>query len=69
MLALTRRVMESIWIPTSEGLVQITLVKVASQRGKIGITAPRNLTVLRPETLSPEERERIKQQCESRIGS
>ena len=49
MLSLTRRVNESITLFTSDGEITISLTNFRSNTARIGIVAPKDVTILRTE--------------------
>lgn len=54
MLVLTRKHMESIQIGPD---VRITVVKVSGDRVRIGIDAPKDVTVMRSEIVQPKKKD------------
>lgn len=49
MLSLTRRPNESITLHTSDGVVKITLSQIKGNQARIGIGAPKSITIVRTE--------------------
>jgi carbon storage regulator CsrA len=60
MLVLGRQTGERIYLETSDGPIWITLINTDRGRCRLGVEAPRTVTVLREELMSQEEKERSK---------
>lgn len=60
MLILTRKLGQSIYVGEGENQIKITVVLIERGKVRIGINAPKTVSIMREELLSPPDREEVK---------